>query len=148
MVAPTPRAIIPAMSAIRVMPFGLGPIGALVATQIAQRPGFKIVGGIDIDPAKIGRDVGEVIGLTRRLGSKVSAQAGKALRAASPDVVVLCTSSSVAAVLPQIETVLKAKIPIISTTEELAYPGYTHVAEARQIHQWARKAKVAVLATG
>jgi 2,4-diaminopentanoate dehydrogenase len=130
------------------MPFGLGPIGAAVARQIAERPGFKIAGAIDIDPAKAGRDVGAVIGLSRGLGSKVSAEAAKTLRAARPDVVVLCTSSSVAAVMPQIETILKAKIPIVSTTEELSYPGYTHVAQARQIHQWATKAKVAVLATG
>ena len=136
------------MSAIRVMPFGLGPIGAAVARQIAERPGFKIVGAIDIDPAKVGRDVGEVIGLSRRLGAKVTAEAAKALRAARPDVVVLCTSSSVKAVMPQIETILKAKTPIVSTTEELSYPGYTHVPQARQIHQWAKKAKVAVLATG
>jgi 2,4-diaminopentanoate dehydrogenase len=136
------------MSAIRVMPFGLGPIGAAVARQIAGRPGFKTVGAIDIDPAKVGRDVGEVIGLSRPIGAKVTAEAAKALRVARPDVVLLCTSSSVNAVMPQIEIILKAKTPIVSTTEELSYPGYTHVPQARQIHQWAKKAKVAVLATG
>ena len=62
---------------IRVLPFGLGPIGAAVARQIAERPGFKIVGAIDIDPAKVGRDVGDVIGLTRRLGSKVQRGRGQ-----------------------------------------------------------------------
>ena len=41
------------MATIRVMHFGLGPIGCAVARQIAARPGFKIVGGIDIDPAKL-----------------------------------------------------------------------------------------------
>ena len=38
--------------------------------------------------------------------------------------------------------------PIVSTTEELSYPGYTHMAEARKIHAMAKKAKVAVLGTG
>jgi 4-hydroxy-tetrahydrodipicolinate reductase len=52
------------------------------------------------------------------------------------------------AVLPQIETILKAKVPIVSTTEELSYPGYTHIRPARQIHAWAKAAKVAVLGTG
>jgi len=130
------------------MHFGLGPIGAAVAKQVASRSGFKIVGGIDIDPAKAGRDVGDVVGLPRRLGVKVSADAGKALRAAKPDVVILCTSSSIKKVLPQIETVLKAKVPIVSTTEELSYPGYTHIRQARQIHALAKKARVAVLGTG
>jgi 2,4-diaminopentanoate dehydrogenase len=36
----------------------------------------------------------------------------------------------------------------VSTTEELAYPGYTHIRQARLIHALAKKAKVAVLGTG
>jgi hypothetical protein len=133
---------------IRVMHFGLGPIGAAIVTQVAKRPGFKIVGAIDIDPAKVGRDLGDVVGLPKRLGAKVSADAAKALKAAKPDVVVLCTSSSIKKVLPQVEQILKAKVPIVSTTEELCYPGYTHIRQARQIHALAKKAKVAVLGTG
>ena len=46
--------------AIRVMHFGLGPIGTAVARQVATRRGFKVVGAVDIDPEKAGRDVGIV----------------------------------------------------------------------------------------
>jgi hypothetical protein len=136
------------MPNIKVMHFGLGPIGAAIVKQVAARPGFKIVGAVDIDAAKVGRDVGDVVGLSKRLGAKVSADAAKALKAARPDVVILCTSSSIKTVLPQIETILKAKVPIVSTTEELSYPGYTHIRQARLIHAMAKKAKVAVLGTG
>jgi 4-hydroxy-tetrahydrodipicolinate reductase len=136
------------MPNIRVLHFGLGPIGAAIVTQVARRPGLKIVGGIDIDPAMIGRDLGEVVGLSKRLGVKVSGDAAKALRFAKPDVVMLCTASSIKKVMPQIETILKSKTAIVSTTEELSYPGYTHIRFARQIHAWAKKAKVAVLGTG
>jgi 4-hydroxy-tetrahydrodipicolinate reductase len=136
------------MASIRVLHFGLGPIGAAVARVVAERPGFKIVGGIDIDPAKVGRDVGDVAGLGRRLNAKVWDDARQALKKLKADVAVLCTSSSIKAVMPQIEAVLKARLPIVSTTEELAYPGYTHIRHARQINSWARKAKVAVLGTG
>ncbi|HEY1913083.1 MAG TPA: hypothetical protein VGG73_19320 [Vicinamibacterales bacterium] len=136
------------MSNIRVMHFGLGPIGAAIAKQVATRSGFKIVGAIDIDPAKIGRDLGDIVGLPRRIGVKVSGDAAKALKSSKPDVVVLCTSSSIKKVLPQIEGILKTKTAIVSTTEELSYPSYTHVRQARQIHAMAKKAKVAVLGTG
>src|ERR1700716_911831 len=136
------------MPNIKVMHFGLGPIGAAIARQVAARPGFKIVGAIDIDPAKVGRDVGDVVGLSKRLGAKVSADAAKALKSAKPDIVVLCTSSSIKKVMPQIEMILKSKTPIASTTEELSYPGYTHIRQARLIHGMAKKAKVAVLGTG
>jgi hypothetical protein len=136
------------MPAIRVVHFGLGPIGAAVAQEIAERPGFKIVGGIDNDPAKVGRDVGDVAGLKGRLGVKVESDAAKLLKKVKPHIVVLCTSSSMKAVLPQIEAILKARVPIISTSEELAYPGHTHVRQAHLIDGLAKKAKVAVLSTG
>ena len=110
------------MPNIKVMHFGLGPIGAAIVKQVAARPGFKIVGAIDIDPAKVGRDLGDVVGLPKRIGVKVSGDAAKALKSAKPDVVVLCTSSSIKKVLPQIELILKSKTAIVSTTEELSYP--------------------------
>src|SRR5437870_9214149 len=100
------------MPNIRVMHFGLGPIGAAIVKQVSGRPGFKVVGGIDTDPAKVGRDLGDVAGLSRRLGIKVSSDAAKALKSTKPDVVILCTSSSIKQVLPQIETILKSKTAI------------------------------------
>jgi 2,4-diaminopentanoate dehydrogenase len=133
---------------IRVMHFGLGPIGAAVVRQVAERRGFRIVGGIDIDPAKVGRDLGEIAGTNRPLKVKVSDDAKKAIKSAKPDVVVLCTSSSLKNVMPQIEQILKLKVPIVSTTEELAYPTKPNLRYAREIHQLAKKAKAAVLGTG
>ena len=107
---------------IRVLHFGLGPIGAAVVRQVADAQGFRIVGAVDIDPAKAGRDLGEVAGVGRALRVKVSDDARKAIKASKPDVVVLCTQSSLKKVLPQMEEILKLKVPIVSTTEELAYP--------------------------
>jgi 2,4-diaminopentanoate dehydrogenase len=133
---------------IKVVHFGLGPIGAGVVKQVAERKGFKIVGAVDIDPAKIGRDLGEVARLDRTLRVKVSDNASKTIKSAKPDVVVLCTSSSMKKVMEQMETILKLKVPIVSTTEELAYPTKTNMRYARAIHQLAKKAKVAVLGTG
>ena len=71
------------MPNIRVMHFGLGPIGAAIAQAVCRAAGFKVVGGVDVDPAKVGRDLGDVAGLPRRLGIKVSADAAKTLKSAS-----------------------------------------------------------------
>jgi len=133
---------------IKVLHVGLGPIGAGVVRQVAERKGFRIVGAADIDPAKAGRDLGEVAGVGRALRVKVSGDVKKAIKAAKPDVVVLCTSSSLNKVLPQVEEILKLKVPIVSTTEELAYPTRGNMRYARAIHQLAKKSKVAVLGTG
>jgi 4-hydroxy-tetrahydrodipicolinate reductase len=136
------------MPIIRVLHFGLGPIGTSIVKQISQRPGLKIVGAIDIDPAKAGRDLGEVTGLKKRLGVRVQADAAKALKASKPDIVVHCTSSALDGVMPQLEQILAAKAAIVSTTEELAYPFRTHAAQARRLDGLAKKAKAAVLGTG
>lgn len=133
---------------IRVIHFGLGPIGAGVVRQVAGRKGFKIVGAVDIDPAKVGRDLGEVAGVGRPLKIKVSDDPRKAIKASKPDVAVLCTQSSLKKVLPQIESIVKLKVPIVSTTEELAYPSKANMKYARVIHQMAKKYKVAILGTG
>jgi len=135
-------------SSIRVLHFGLGPIGAAIARQIAGRRGFTIVGAVDIDPAKAGEDLSKVIGHPKRLGVRVQADAAQALRATKPDVVVHCTSSSLKAVLPQLAVIMKAKTPIVSTTEELSYPGYSNRRLAKEIDAMAKKARVAVLGTG
>ena len=133
---------------IRVIHFGLGPIGAAVVRQVANRKGFKVVGAVDIDPAKVGRDLGDVAGLGRQLKVKVSSDAKKAIKSARPDVAILCTQSSLKKVLPQIEAIVKMKVPIVSTTEELAYPTKANMKYAREIHLLAKKYKVAILGTG
>jgi 4-hydroxy-tetrahydrodipicolinate reductase len=133
---------------IRVLHYGLGPIGAAVVRQVAARRGFRIVGAVDIDPIKAGRDLGEVAGLGRSLKVKVSSDAKKTIKSSKPDVVVLCTLSSLKKVTPQIEEILKLKVPIVSTTEELAYPAGANMTFARAIHAAAKKARVAVLGTG
>jgi 2,4-diaminopentanoate dehydrogenase len=134
---------------IRVVHIGLGPIGSAIVRQVAGRRGFVAVGGIDIDPGKAGRDLGEVAGLGRRLRATVHADLRKGLRATRPDIAVLCTSSSMKKVMPQIEAILAARVPIVSTTEELSYPaGAGNLRLARRIHELAKAKKVAVLATG
>src|SRR5436190_371477 len=127
---------------IKVLHYGLGPIGASVVKQVADRRGFKIVGAVDIDPAKVGRDLGQVAGVGRALRVKVSSDAKKTIKAARPDVVVLCTLSSLKTVLPQIEEILKLKIPIVSTTEELAYPTGANMKYARAIGDRVQDARV------
>jgi hypothetical protein len=133
---------------IRVLLYGLGPIGLMVGRQLATRDGFRIVGAVDVDPAKVGRDAGEIAGLARPLRVKVDPDARSAIRKSRPDIVVLCTSSSLRVVMPQIEGVLKAKVPIVTTTEELSYPVKRNMSLGRKIDAMARKAKVAVLSTG
>jgi 4-hydroxy-tetrahydrodipicolinate reductase len=133
---------------IRVLIVGLGPIGASVARQVIARKGFRLVGAVDIDPTKSGRDAGAVIGAERPLRVTVTDNIGRTIKAVKPDVAVLCTSSSLKSVIGQFEEVLTHRIPIVTTTEEAAYPSRANRKLASRLDAAARKAKVAVLGTG
>jgi 2,4-diaminopentanoate dehydrogenase len=137
----------PAMN-IRVLLVGLGPIGAAIARQVVDRKGYQLVGAVDIDETKAGRDAGDVIELGRKLRVKVMSDVGKAIKATKPDVAVLCTSSSLKSVVGQFEAVLKHRVPIVTTTEEAAYPSRANRRLAARLDEAAKKAKVAVLGTG
>ena len=134
--------------AIRVVLVGLGPIGAAVAKQLVERKGFQIVGAVEIDPLKVGKDAGDAMEMGRRLRVKVTDNIGKTLKATRPDVAILCTLSSLKRTMPQFEEVLKHRVPIVTTTEEAAYPAPSNRTLAKRLDEAARKAKVAVLGTG
>jgi 4-hydroxy-tetrahydrodipicolinate reductase len=133
---------------IRVLIVGLGPIGASVARQVISRKGFKLVGAVDVDPSKVGRDAGVVIGAEKLLRVTVTDDIGRTIKAVKPDVAVLCTSSSLKSVVEQFESVLRHRVPIVTTTEEAAYPSRANRRLAARLDAAARKAKVAVLGTG
>jgi 2,4-diaminopentanoate dehydrogenase len=133
---------------IRVLVYGLGPIGSAVSRQLVARKGFSLVGAVDIDRNKVGLDVGQVIGIDKKLRIRVTNDAIGGITQAVPDVVVMCTTSSLKRALPAIQTVLKLKTPLVSTTEELSYPVGRNRTLAREIDVMAKKAKVAVLGTG
>jgi hypothetical protein len=135
-------------TAIRVVLVGLGPIGSAVAKQLVARKGYQIVGAVDIDPGKVGKDAGDAMELGKKLRVKVTDSITRTLKATKPDVAVLCTSSSLKSVLPQFLEVLARKVPIVTTTEEAAYPAPRNRRIAKEIDAAARKAKVAVLGTG
>ena len=133
---------------IRVLQVGLGPIGIAVARQLLDRRGFELVGGIDLDPAKVGRDLGEVCDLTESLGIVVRDDLEAALEELEPTAAALCTSSSLRKMAPTVESCLEAGVTVVSSTEELAYPWREQPQLAARIDQVARKFGETVLATG
>jgi 4-hydroxy-tetrahydrodipicolinate reductase len=133
---------------IGVIQYGMGPIGQMVTRTLAGRQVLQLRGAVDIDPAKVGRDVGEVAGLDTRLGVIVSNDADGVLRDPSSSVVLHTTGSSLVGVKPQLEQILRAKKCVVSTTEELAYPRYHHADIADELDRLARENGVAIVGTG
>lgn len=133
---------------IRVIQYGLGPIGSAVACHIAERAGLELVGGVDIDPQKVGKDMGQVIGLGRRLGFPVTAKLKDALARAKADVAMHTTNSYFDLIKDQILEILEAGLDIVSTAEELSFPWLAHPQEGAAVDAVAKQAGKTVLGTG
>lgn len=133
---------------LRVIQYGIGPIGLQSVQYIAERSTCRLVGAVDKDPAKVGRDVGQLAGLPAPLGVTVSGNAAEVLRDVEADVVVLTTTSSLAKIKPQILEIFSHGKNIVSSCEELTYPWITHPEIAREIDEAAKRENVSVLATG
>jgi len=81
------------MNKIRVIQCGIGPIGAKITQAIEQNANMKIVGAVDIDKEKAGKDLGEVTGLGKPLGVNITDDLDSLLSTIKADVAVYTTSS-------------------------------------------------------
>ncbi|MGQ9514761.1 MAG: NAD(P)H-dependent amine dehydrogenase family protein [Thermoproteota archaeon] len=135
------------MPNVRIVQYGLGSIGCGIARQILKLPSYRLVGAIDIDPQKIGRDVGEVLGIGKKLNLTVSGNASL-LKRSKAQLVLHTTSSHLSSVHQQLFEAIEAGCSVISTCEELVYPRAKSPKLAQQIDRFARKKGVAVLGIG
>jgi len=132
---------------IRAIQYGIGPIGASIAKLLREKASVEICGAIDNDPAKVGRDLGEVVGASDApWGVKVSDNAEEVLSQAA-DIVMHTTSSSLEKADQLIEC-LKAGSCVVSTCEELSYPYRTNAELADKIDKEAKDWGVALVGTG
>jgi 4-hydroxy-tetrahydrodipicolinate reductase len=133
---------------IRVVHYGLGATGSAIARLTTAQRGLQVVGGIDRDPAKIGRDLGDIIDLGQAIGAPVSNDARAILAQTRPDIVIHATASLFSTVYPQILECVQACANVISTCEQLIYPYTRNAAAAARMHQLALRGGVTVLGVG
>jgi len=133
---------------IRVVLYGIGAMGSFIAKEILRRKGIEIVGAIDAAEEKVGRDLGDVINLNKRLGVTVSNDADSVLSKANVDVVVHATTSFLKNVYPQIKEIVEHGVNVVSTCEELSYPYVSDPKIAEEINKIAKEHNVTVLGTG
>lgn len=133
---------------IKVIHYGLGPIGCAMARLVAQRGNLQIVGAVDIDPNKIGKDLGEVANLGKNIGVIVKSSLDEVLQSTDAQIVVHTTASYFDLFKNQILDIVSKKLNVVSTAEELSFPWHHHATEAAEIDKAAQFNGVSVLATG
>ncbi|WP_412062244.1 dihydrodipicolinate reductase [Rubrivirga sp. IMCC45206] len=131
---------------LRIVQFGLGPIGQACA-RLALDHGHTIVGALDLDPGRVGRDVGEVLG-REPVGATVRDDADAALAEWAPDVVLHTTLSFLDRIEGQLLACVAAGAHVVSSSEELFWPFDRDPGFCERVDAAAREAGVSVVGTG
>jgi 4-hydroxy-tetrahydrodipicolinate reductase len=137
------------MRKLNVVSFGVGVIGSLTAKFILEhrQKRLNLVGAYDIDPRKVGRDLGAVIGLDHAEGIRVSDDLDGVLTG-DVDVAIHTTSSYLKGTYPEIESIIAHGADIVSSCEELSYPYVVDRQLSAKLDLMAKKHGVTVLGTG
>lgn len=136
------------MEAIKVALYGVGAVGSLIAKALLEKKGVKIVGAIDIAEDKVSRDLGEILGLGKKLGVRVHRTTEELFSSVKANLAIHATSSYLKDVYPQIASLIKSGANVISTCEELSYPYHSEPELAKKLDKLAKKYDVTVLGTG
>jgi len=133
---------------LKIIHVGLGPIGIGIARMVLAKEGLKVVGACDPAAEKANKDLGDVLGLGKKLRIKVAGDPVKFIKSAKADVAVVSTTSSAKVVKATIEALINRGINVVTTCEEFAYPVPANAKVFRDLDVIARKKKVTVLGTG
>jgi hypothetical protein len=133
---------------IKVILYGVGAIGSEVARFALTRAWLEVVGAVDSDAAKIGRDLGEVLQLGRKLGVEVSGDPAALFKRVKADAVVLTTGSFLPAIYDQLEMAVQAGLNVVTSAEELAFPTLQSAELAEKLDGLAKAKGVTIKGTG
>ncbi len=133
---------------MRVCLYGLGQIGGAVARAIMESGSARITGAIDTDPAKTGRDVRTVLRMKGQAGVVVQGDPAEVLRPDAHDVVIHTTGSRLRDIAGQLEAVIAAGLPCVTSCEEMSFPEVTDPDIARALDRRAHEQGVALLGAG
>ena len=133
---------------LRVVQYGLGPIGLEALKLAAAKPWIEILGGIDIDPAKVGRDLGELTGLPQVRGRPVVRTWEDLPATTAPDLVLHTTVSSFPAACAQLLPLARRGLQVVSSCEEMVFPQLRHPELAAELDAACRAGGARMIGTG
>jgi 4-hydroxy-tetrahydrodipicolinate reductase len=136
------------MRKVKVISYGVGAVGSMIAKFLLEKEGIDIVGAVDVDENKVGKNLGEVLGVEKKLEIKVSDDLDAVLSETDADIAVHTTSSYLRDTYPQIASIVKHGVNVVSTCEELSYPYVSEPELAKKLDALAKKHDVTVLGTG
>ncbi len=133
---------------IRVIVYGLGPIGIATARLALTKSSLEVVGAVDIAKDMVGRDLGDVLKLDQKLGIAVTDNAKALFSSCRADLVIHTAGSRLKNIAPQIEEILAGRLNVVSSAEELLFSVPEKKEASDKLHRLALQQGVSILGTG
>ena len=133
---------------IRVVQYGTGKMSIYTMRYVYEK-GAEIVGAIDVNPAVIGKDIGEIMGCENK-GVKVVGleEAESMLKEINPDIVIVTTMSLIKDVESALMLCSKLVINAITTCEEAFYPANSNPGITSKIDEMAKSTNCTITGSG
>ena len=133
---------------VRVVQYGTGKMAVYTMRYVFEKGG-EVVGAIDMNPAVIGKDIGEIMGGEEK-GVKVTAvdKAEEMLKEVKPDIVIVETMSLLNDIKDAFLLCAKLGINAISTCEEAFFPFNSNPTVTKEIDELAKKNGCTITGSG
>lgn len=106
--------------------WGCGMMGQMLIRYLHEK-GIELVGAIDRNPSRVGKDVGEISEIKKSLGIIIRHpdEAEQVFQEANANVCIVCTRSNMVDIYSSLEMAAKHGVNAIATGEEAFYPWTT-----------------------
>ena len=134
---------------LNVVQLGLGGIGCGIVRQLAGCAGVEIIGSVDPDPAKIGKDAGLIAGLPNPAGVIVCDRIETIIMAQKVDVVIAATANgTLETIEEEVCEILEQGINVVSPCMDVSDPYLYNFEVSRHIEQACQHGRSTFLGIG
>ena len=131
---------------IKILHFGLGPVGQKIALFASRQSFLQSVSAVDIDPNLCGKNLMNLLGTKNGSFSKVIIE--NKIKRHGAQVAVHCTRSWLKDIESELAELLKLGLNVISTAEELVFPVKKNNKIIERLDRIAKRNKVSLLGVG
>jgi hypothetical protein len=136
------------MRKVKVIQMGIGTVGKAVTKSLIKKKGMEVIGALDLDSDKAGKDLGEVAELNTKLNIVVTDDADALFSETFADVVIHAVDVHLHEIYPQIIKPIQQGMNVISASEALGNPYVSEPVFAAKLEKLAKTHGVTVLGTG
>ena len=133
---------------IKVMQYGTGKMSAYTMRYVFEK-GAEIVGAVDVNPAVIGKDIGEVMQTeNKNVIIKNVSEAENIIKETKPDIVIVTTMSLIKDVEDALMLCAKMGVNAITTCEEAFYPANSNPEITKKLDELSKENGCTITGSG